>query len=145
MKRRKAVGCGLWAGAMARWVQEEFDPWNPRWKEQEISKSPLTSTLALWHTRVYTHPLMCVRAHTHTHTHTHTCFLVSRKVLKDLFISILCECLHCICVSAPYVCFVPSACGGQRRASDPITDGHEPPKGTLGIELRTSGRAVSDH
>jgi hypothetical protein len=31
----------------------------------------------------------------------------------------------------------------QKRASDPVTDGCEPPCGCWGIELRTSGRAVS--
>jgi hypothetical protein len=51
-------------------------------------------------------------------------------LFKVLFI--LCICIHGLCLQTY-----------QKRASDPITYGCEPPCGLLGIELRTSGRAVS--
>jgi hypothetical protein len=51
---------------------------------------------------------------------------------KQKYLFILCIWEHCSCLQTH-----------QKRASDPITDGCEPPCGCLGIELRTSGRAVS--
>jgi hypothetical protein len=43
-----------------------------------------------------------------------------------------------------YVCeYTVAVFRHLKRASDPITDGCEPPCGCWGFELRTSGRAVS--
>ena len=145
--------CAVWKKPVTKGHVINMRPfvWKPMWQKKDYHQG-LGEGLGFfrrWCQYSLSTEDQWVHTHTHTHTHTHWILYYNKRMsfiydfqsikllyiyIKDLFVYFMYRSILSVTL------FRDTRRGHQ---SDFIADGCEPPCGLLGIELRTSARAVT--